>query len=164
MDTGRFFNQKELISCSQLTHHQIRTLRNSDLISPRCNPLRYSLIDVIYSRMVYQLREIYSLQQLKRMILSADIYGIDLLRKKYGVIKEVQGVIDKLELLDSCPDEVIGKLKKSYCFSETKKMKDKFTDYYYDVETCYIDLEGIRVEVIDRAYRYEVTSIAEKFA
>ena len=164
MDTGRFFNQKELINCTQLTHHQIRTLRKSDLLDPKCKPLRYSLIDVFYCRMVYRLREIYSLQQLKRMILSADRYGGDLLRKKYGVIKLVDGLINKLELLDSCSDEVIYKLETSYCYYETKKMKDKFTENYLDVEWCYVDLEGIRIEVIDRAYRYGVTSIAEKFA
>lgn len=164
MDTGRFFNQKELIKCSQLTRNQIQTMRNYQMIEPSYNPLRYNLMDVVYCRLVYQLREIYSLQQLKRMIFSADKYGGDLLRRKYGVIKLVDGLINKLELLDSCPDEVIDKLENSYCFSEIKKMKDKFTDEYLDVESCYVDLEGIRVEVIDRAYRYGVTSLTEKFA
>ena len=164
MDTGRFFNQKELLQCSQLTRHQVETLRNNRMIEPTYNPLRYSLIDVIYCRLIYRLREIYTFHQLKIMVLSADRYGGDLLRKKYGVIKLVDGLINKLKLLDSCSDEVIYKLETSYCYYETKKMKDKFTENYLDVEWCYVDLEGIRIEVIDRAYRYGVTSIAEKFA
>jgi len=164
MDTGRFFNQKEVINCTQLTRHQLKTLESNGLIDPNYNPLRYSLKEVVYCRMLYRLREIYSLYQLKRMVLSVDKYGVDILTKKYGVIKQVDGIINQLELLDSCPDEVIDKLQKSYCFSETKKMKDKFTEDYLDVEWCYVDLEGIRVEVIDRGYRYGVTSLTEKFA
>lgn len=163
MDTGRFFNQKELIQCSQLTRHQIQTLRNNCMIDPTNNPLRYSLIDVIYCRLIYRLREIYTLYQLKVMILPADVYGGDLLRRNYGLIKQVDGVINKLELLDSCSDDVIEKLQNFYCFSETKKMKHKFTEDYFDVEWCYVDLEGIRVEVIDRAYSGGVTSLTEKF-
>ncbi len=164
MDTGKFFNQKEAMNCSQLTRQQLRTLEKSGLIQPLRNPLRYTLLDVIYSRLVYRLRGLYSLQQLKSTILPANKYGGDLLSKKYGIIKQVEGSINKLELLDSCSVEVIAKLQKSYCFYETKKMKDKFTEDYNDLESCYIDLEGIRIEVIDRAYSNEVTSLSEKFA
>ena len=94
------------------------------------------------------------------MILSASTYGGDLLTKKYGVIKG----LNKLELLDSLSKENINKLDNSYYFREIKQFKEKFTDEYVDVECCYVDLEGIRVEVIDRAYSGGVTSLTEKFA
>ncbi len=160
MDTGRFFNQKEIKNCTELTRQQLRTLEIKRFIEPRRNPLRYSLIDVIYCRLFYQLREIYSFQQLKLMILPSYEYGGDLLTKKYGFIKG----LNKLELLDSLSKENINKLEKSYYFREIKQFKDKFTDEYLDVECCYVDLEGIRVEVIDRAYSSGVTSLTEKFA
>ncbi|MGF1488293.1 MAG: hypothetical protein ACFBSE_14500 [Prochloraceae cyanobacterium] len=160
MDTGRYFSQKEVINCTQLTRQQLITLENKSFIRPRRNPLRYSLIDVIYCRLVYRLREIYSFQQLKLIVLPAYTYGDGLLKKKYGLIKG----LNQLELLDSLSKENVSKLEKSYYFCEVKQFKEKFTDQYVDIEYCYVDLEGIRVEVIDRAYISGVTSLREKFA
>lgn len=164
MDTGRFFNQKEAINCTQLTRQQLRTLEKNGLIQPIRNPLRYTLVDIVYCRLIYRLREMYSLQQLKGMLLPADRYGGDLLLKKYGIIKWVKGFIQVMQLLDSLPEEIIKKLEKSYYYIESKQLKDKFIDEHFNVDSCYVDLQGIRVETIDFGYRYAVTSIAEKFA
>lgn len=160
MDRGKYFSQLELISCSGLSRGQIKLIEKNKYIKPLLHPIRYLLVDVVYCRMIYHLREIYSFQQLKRFILSTDVYGGDLLTKRYGLIKG----FNELELLDNLPVEIIDKLEKSYYFRETKQLKDKFTDRYFEVECCYVDLEGIRVEVIDRAYRYGVSSIALKLA
>ena len=159
MDRGKYFSQLELIRCSGFSRDQVKLVEKNKYIEPLRNPVRYVLTDVIYCRMVFHLREIYSFQQLKKLILSTDTYGGDFLIKKYGLIKG----LNELQLLDNLPLEIIDKLEKSYYFSETKQLKDKFSDRYIEVECCYIDLEGIRVEVIDRAYRYGITSMAEKF-
>ena len=164
MDTGRFFNQKEARNCTQLTRQQLRTLEKNGLIEPLRNPLRYTLVDVVYCRLIYRLRQVYSLYQLKEMLLPADRYGGALLVKKYAIIKEVKGSIFAMELLDTLPEEVVKKLEKSYYYIERKQLKDKFTNQDINVDSCYIDIQGIRVEIIDFGYRYEVTSLAEKFA
>lgn len=160
MDRGKYFSQLELIRCSGLSRDQIKLIEKKKYIKPLRNPIRYVWIDVVYCRMVFHLREIYSFQQLKKLILSTESYGGDLLTKKYGLIKG----LNQLELLDSLPVEIIDKLEKSYYYRETKQLKDKFGYRYIEVECCYLDLEGVRVEVIDRAYRNGVSSLAKKLA
>lgn len=160
MKTGQHFNQKQLLAISGLTRNQYRQLQKYDLLDNNTDPIRYSLSEVVYCRLIVKLREHYSLQKIRKFLYSCDSYLDHLVSLDYGVIEYTKDVAEELSMKSLKPD-IIKKLKGIYIYHEKKRISD--VHGYFDIDCCYINLKEIRKELLLRAKKYELDSIEEKF-
>ncbi|MGL4880863.1 MAG: hypothetical protein ACRC8K_07330 [Waterburya sp.] len=160
MKTGKLFNQKQLLAISGLTRNQYRQLQKYNLLNNNTNPLRYSLSEVIYCRLIVKLREHYSLQKIRKFLYSCDTYLNNLVSLDYGVIEYKNDIAEELSMRYFKP-EIIKKIEEVYIYHEQKKIIDDCGELY--INCCYVNVKKIRKELIIRAKEYQLDSIEEKF-
>jgi hypothetical protein len=162
MKTGQLFNQKQLIDISGLSQGQIRQLHKYMLLDRPKNPVRFRLTEAIYCRLIYWLRQYYSFQQVKQFVYPCEKYFNDLILKKYGVIEFTNNIAIELDLTDNLENLIQKKLENTYIYREIRQIEDKYQGSI-DINICFVNLEAIRNELINRAYDYNLDSIEQKF-
>jgi len=78
-NSERPFNQRELILYSGLSQGQIKILQKHDLLESPEPLQRYTLVNIVYCRIVYRLRQFYSAQQIRNFLPHCDYFGKKLL-------------------------------------------------------------------------------------
>lgn len=162
MKTGQLFNQKQLIEVSGLSQGQIRQLHKYELLERPKHPVRFRLTEAIYCRLIFWLRQYYSFQQVRQFVRPCEEYFDNLISKNFGLIEFTDNIAIELDLISSLEDLVLEKLEDAYIYREVKQIEDKYQGSI-DVNCCYVNLEAIRTELIDRAYKYNLDSIEQKF-
>lgn len=162
MKTGQLFNQKQLIDVSGLSQGQIRQLHKYELLERPKHPVRFHLTEAIYCRLIFWLRQYYSFQQVRQFIHPCEDYLNNLISKNYGLIEFTDNIAIELDLTNNIDESIKEKLEDAYIYREVKQIEDKFQGSI-DVNCCYVNLQSIRNELIDRAYDYKLDSIEQKF-
>jgi len=161
MNTKKFFNQSQLLKLSGLTQTHLRVLKKYGLIEDRTSPVKHTLQELIYCRVVFLLKIEYSMQHIRELLKPCNDYDDNLITEDFALISLDEPI--KLTAVSLETPEYKAMVKNTFIVFD-RKILFKKNGCVEKINFICINLLDILTDLANRAIDLDIDRVDLKFA